>query len=188
MGILGTLSTDVLQNNLGWNADTHFINCFVDGIRLFKPNPDRTKPKEPFDGSGPTIGCFLTKNCYDVHLRNSLIRALGPEGSAVKVLCDDDYQNEQFNDPYNLGKERSPLVNVLVEGSTLYGVADNSNPRVLRVGQRCECVFAHSSSQTTSIPLNAPHAMNPRVLRDDFQYEVWDTPIYGVVSFDDNEG
>lgn len=106
----------------GWNADTHFIDCFVDAL-------------EQNDSAGG--GCFLTEDCYEVHVRGSLLRT-GGHGAAVRVartVQHFDYEN---------------LTMVLVEGSTLYGTA--GSPRALSIGAGTQCIFNHSTTDSVWVP------------------------------------
>ena len=124
-------SFDVEIKGKGQNADCHtFVDCFFDSLFL-----DRGDAL----GEG---GCIDVSNCYEVHIRNSLLRVgadfrdAPPEpshtqGAAVRVRED---------------------AMVLLEGSTLYSPGIGSD-RVLHVDKPTEgkisgCIFAHSSTDS----------------------------------------
>jgi hypothetical protein len=105
----------------GQNADCHFINCFFDALFL----------------RGTGVGGFVhVRDCFEVHIRNSLIRVA--------------YDRPQGTVPISaVTTAQSPLgrpTNVLVEGSSLYGPGDS----VLDVGANTVCFFRHSCSDSRS--------------------------------------
>lgn len=130
---------------LGWGADIHFIDCFVDA--LVDGNPDDPNDHNTNDG------CLLVTNCHEVHVRNSLLRTAG-YGSAIAIHADNPATTQQQNQ-YQVGFVPGwgfpPLVMVLVEGSTLYSPG-RDNPRVLRVGRFTKCVLRHSTTDSVSVP------------------------------------
>jgi hypothetical protein len=104
------------------NADCHFINCFFDALYM----------------SGNAAGGFVhIRDCFEVHIRNSLIRVgyASPQGGDVPISA--------------VTTTRGPndgLTNVLIEGSSLYGPGGS----VLDVGANTFCFFRHSSSDSRS--------------------------------------
>ena len=116
---------DVEIKGVGQNADCHIVDCFFDSLFL--------DPDDPLIPDGG--GCIRVSNCYEVHIRNSLLRvgAYKPgttQGAAVRVMGD---------------------AMVLLEGSSLYAPGMVSD-RVLHVdeptAQFSGCVFAHSSTDS----------------------------------------
>jgi hypothetical protein len=120
-------SFDLEIKGVGQNADCHIVDCFFDSLFL-----DR-------DDALDEGGCIHVSNCYEVHIRNSLLRVgadyrdRGPprtRGSAVRVMGD---------------------AMVLLEGSTLYSPGMESD-RVLHVERPTApisgCIFAHSSTDS----------------------------------------
>jgi hypothetical protein len=104
------------------NADCHFSNCFFDALFLA--------------GDG---GFIHVTDCFEVHLRNSLVRvnnqerdAEAPPISAVRVEKNSGHHGE--------------VTNVIIEGSSLYG----PGTRVLDIGGDTTCFFRHSSSDSKS--------------------------------------
>lgn len=176
-----TLKTAVVKPQgwtaMGWNADTHFINCFVDAIQL----------DEFPDSSSASVGCMLTRNCFEVHVRGSFLRS-GPDGSALNVQCEDLYPmvalNPKSANPYGVPSEWGhPLVNVLVEGTTLYDSSGGASPRVLRVGPRTQCLFNHSSASSISVPPDpSEYFLRPALGDDAFAFDDRDTEVYGRVT------
>jgi hypothetical protein len=118
------------RTKIGWNSDCHLIDCFIDALNV----------------DGESGGCLRTKDCYEVHIRNSILRTSGgrekTRGAALRVESSGpnvaDYPDRA-----------SPLVNVLLEGSSLYGIG---SPRVLHIGEDTQCVFNHSSSESFRLP------------------------------------
>jgi hypothetical protein len=122
-------SFDVEIKGNGQNADCHIVDCFFDSLFLDRGD-------ELDEG-----GCIRVSNCFEVHIRNSLLR-VGADprdngtsrmthGAAVRVLGD---------------------AMVLIEGSTLYSPGMESD-RVLDVAPPEEkkiagCIFAHSSTDS----------------------------------------
>lgn len=104
------------------NADCHFINCFFDALFL--------------NGEG---GFIHSTDCYEVHLRNSLVRvnylnpAISKPISAVKITKTPGATDDQ-------------LTNVIIEGSSLYG----PGPSVLDIDRNTVCFFRHSSTDSRS--------------------------------------
>jgi hypothetical protein len=121
---------DAYKGGNGWNADCHLINSFFDSL---------------FIGKDSTGGCVKVKDCYEVHLRNSLARTTG-QGSAVRIeatdpaLAKNGYEEAR---PYMDVGPKAPLVAVSLEGSTL-----NGPNRALSIGNYCLCFFRHSAADS----------------------------------------
>jgi hypothetical protein len=118
--------------NLGWNADCHLIDCFIDALNV------------QVEGGG----CLRTKDCYEIHIRNSILRTSSgreqPPTSGAALRVESSGQKN-----VNYPERATPLVNVLLEGSSLYGIG---SPRVLHIGDHTQCIFNHSSSESFKLP------------------------------------
>jgi hypothetical protein len=118
--------------DIGWNADCHLIDCFIDALNV----------------QGEDGGCLRTKDCYEVHIRNSILRTSSgreePPTSGAALRVESSGPNIR-----NYGEGVTPLVNVLLEGSSLYGIR---SPRVLHIGDHTQCIFNHSSSESFRLP------------------------------------
>jgi hypothetical protein len=107
------------------NADCHFINCFFDALFL--------------SGEG---GVIQVADCYEVHLRNSLVRVRYKEGALIEA-----WQPPPITAVKTMRTRgaKGPIApNVHIQGSTLYGPGTS----VLDVGENTVCFFRHSFSDS----------------------------------------
>jgi len=138
---LGPDSFAVKLEGIGQNADCHFINCFFDALFV----------------ETTTSGCVQIRDCYDVHIRNSLLRVnnahLGSVQEAPEVLgCAVDVAGAaQLDAPGHIP------TNVVIEGSSLQ--CPRKSSRALNIGPHANCFFKHSS--TDSIMVWGGNAQDP---------------------------
>jgi hypothetical protein len=123
-------SFDVEISGQGQNADCHVVGCFFDSLFL-----DRGEALA--EG-----GCIDVSNCYEVHIRNSLLR--------VGADFRDSPAQPSFTQGAAVRVRQDAMV--LLEGSTLYSPGMGSD-RVLHVDKPVEgkiagCIFAHSSADS----------------------------------------
>ena len=105
------------------NADCHFINCFFDALFL--------------NDEG---GLMAIRNCYEVHLRNSLLRVNYLNGRGTKPITAVKISKRPVSS--------DELTHVAIEGSSLYG----PGPSVLDIGKNTVCFFRHSWTESKSGP------------------------------------
>jgi hypothetical protein len=130
-------SFDVEINGEGHNADCHFVDCFFDSLFLDRGN----KLNEG--------GCMKVSNCFEVHVRNSLLR-VGAHHLDKPKKGEGKFKGAALRVMKN--------ANVCVEGSSLMSAGMDSD-RVLHVDEesvfidddelvRAGCLFAHSSTDS----------------------------------------
>jgi hypothetical protein len=103
------------------NADCHFINCFFDALYLEEIG-----------------GYYHIQDCFEVHLRNSLVRVGYLNLTGTSHIAAVRTGNSSGSD--------NKLTNVIIEGSSLYG----PSATVLDVGDHTICFFRHSSADSKS--------------------------------------
>jgi hypothetical protein len=94
-------------------------------------------------------GYILIQDCFEVHLRNSLIRVgvnpndgIVPIGAKAGAIArDPEIAAVKTANPNNDG---SKWTNVIIEGSSLYGPGN----RILDIGDHTVCYFRHSFSDS----------------------------------------
>jgi hypothetical protein len=123
------------------NADCHFINCFFDALHM---------------GGMADGGYVRIRDCFEVHIRNSLIRVGYSEShgdSPISAVAISKSPGDARRRPREVRPTafatRPPdlpprLTNVLIEGSSLYGPGE----RVLDIGADTFCFFRHSFSES----------------------------------------
>ena len=145
----------------GWNADCHMIDCFIDALNLT---------------NGPG-GCLLTRDCHEVHLRNSLLRAgLGRFPSADPIVSAVRLESSGPNQDY----EGTPVVNLFLEGSSLSG----PGPRILHVGDQTTCIFNHSSAESFRMPYRRVSPLAPYVFVEHGRRHRDIEEVYAPVTYD----
>jgi len=98
------------------NADCHFVNCFFDALFL--------------DDGG---GLIDIRDCFEVHLRNSLFRVNYINGEGTKPIT-------AVRTSKTPGYPDYDWTHVHIEGSSLYGPGSC----VLDIGENTTCFFRHS--------------------------------------------
>jgi hypothetical protein len=101
------------------NADCHFINCFFNAL---------------YSGGRHMGGFVHISDCYEVHIRNSLIRVnySSPAGSSPIAAVRTTSTNG--------AEDPAKWPAVLLEGTSLFGPGE----RVLDIGANTHCFFRHS--------------------------------------------
>jgi len=101
------------------NADCHFSNCFFDALFM--------------SGDGPG-GLFWVQDCFEVHLRNSLVRVnYVPNPPSLEPIA-----------AVKTNKNSPGWTHVSLEGTTLNGPGEST----LDVGSGTVCWYKHSSSDS----------------------------------------
>jgi hypothetical protein len=110
---------------IGQNADCHFIDCFFDGLYI----------------TSEYGGCVHVGDCYEVHIRNSLIRTAAGGRLGLKV-------NQQAPGAAVATYTSDHKAWVTLEGTSLEAPWPGGSYRVLDVRNGTGCDFYHSSTDS----------------------------------------
>jgi hypothetical protein len=135
----------------GWNADCHLIDSFFDSLSI---------SDQRMTSGVPVGGCVYIRDCYEVHVRNSLVRTTG-EGAAVRIEAASPSRNRNYPDscPYMRVDRKAPLVAASIEGSTL-----EAPTRALSIADYSLCFFRHSAASSIDIDKQVERVGRGRLL------------------------
>jgi len=135
---LGPDSFGVWLEGVGQNADCHFIQCFFDALFV----------------ETETSGAVRIRNCFEVHIRNSILRVNNMDQVAeVPGGFTATHEREVLGAAVDVDGdhvERQIDTNVFIEGSSLECPRPKElhSRRLLHIGPNSDCYFKHSSTDS----------------------------------------